>query len=135
MAELRLPDDLGGHTALHVASQGGHTSVVKLLLGVGRVFVDPCTTGGHTPLMLALYMAQRTSGAKHIRCAMALIQAGASLHAKDSTGRSALDWAPPEWQDHLHTFMLECASEGGGGDEAALMRRLGRVDEDRRSGF
>jgi hypothetical protein len=122
---LRLPDHLGGHTALHVASQGGHTRVVQLLLKEDQTDCEARTTGDHTPLMLALYMTQRAPSKRHLKCAMALIHAGASLHSVDSTGRSALDWAPLDWQDELHTFMLECSSGGGGGDETGLMQRLG----------
>lgn len=132
-AELRLPDELGGHTALHVASQGGHATVVNILLNVGSVPVDPRTTESHTPLMLALYMAQKTAAAKYLQCAMALIRHGASLHVVDDAGRSALDWAPAEWRDDLHTFMLECGNGGGGGDEAGLLRRVrGKMSKEQR---
>lgn len=128
LAAKPLPDSLGGHSPLHVASQNGHIKVVDLLLEVGKVPPDArnTTTDAATPLMLALHMAGKSPGARHLNCAQVLIRGGASLFATDAHGRMALSWAPEEWRDALHTYMLECAPGGGGGDDAGLLKRVGR---------
>jgi len=88
LAERPIPASLGGHTALHVACQGGHVECVYSLLDRMRVAIDPKTEGeGTTPLMLCLYLAARTPGVRHLQCAQLLLKAGASLALRDANGR------------------------------------------------
>ena len=74
-----------GATALYISSQHGHSGCVAALLA-SDVSIDLPMHDGSTPLMIACYM-------QHVRVVELLLRAGASLHALDKKGRSALDWA------------------------------------------
>ena len=129
LAERPLPSSLGGHSALHVACQGGHIECVRLLLECMNVAVDPKTEGDSTtPLIIALYMAAHSLEARHLQCVQLLLKAGASLGARDAKGRSALDMAPPEWRSALLAYRYAQNGRGTGScGENALLVALGRA--------
>lgn len=85
------PPELGGATALYIATQNGFPNCVMKLLEAG-VNPDPQTTAGSTPLMIAMYLADTIGDKPHIDCARLLLEHGASLEVKDNEGKTALDW-------------------------------------------
>ena len=85
------PKELGGASALYIATQNGFPNCVRKLLEAG-VNVDPQTDTGSTPLMIAMYLADTIGDAPHINCGRLLLEHGASTTMKDKSGKSALDW-------------------------------------------
>jgi hypothetical protein len=76
-----------GQTPLSHASEQGHTAVVKLLLGTGKVDVDTKDVWGCTPLMLAAEDG-------HTAVVKLLLDTGkADCHCKDEDDETALSWA------------------------------------------
>jgi ankyrin repeat protein len=71
-----------GNAALHMASLGGHLTVVEVLLAHGAE-VDIRGSGGATGLMLA-------SGRGHVAVVEALLRAGANRKLKSAKGQTAL---------------------------------------------
>ena len=119
------PRALGGATPLYVCSQTGCAEVVDQLLRYSGLSVEcRMQADGSTPLMIAIYMASRSAGVEHMRIVEHLMQAGASLQTKDHFGRTALDWAPPEWRAAL------IDSEGHRGNAGGLAERLARSRAD-----
>ena len=87
------PTELGGATPIYIAAQNGHPYCVKLLLDAG-VTVDPQMLGdGATPLMIAMFMAERDNDAPHIKICEMLFAAGASLDKKNNAGQAVQDLA------------------------------------------
>lgn len=79
-----------GQTALSNACAYGHLQIVKLLLAASdnsrEKEVEATSNNGNTPLMLAAKYGQ-------VDVAKLLVASGASLHAKNKDGQSALDMA------------------------------------------
>ena len=75
-ANVRATTRLGGHTALHLASQAGHASVVAALIAAAADVKRPTATGA-TPLMLAARSGDT-------RTATHLIEAGADINAQEN---------------------------------------------------
>ena len=105
-----------GATALYISSQHGHSGCVAALLA-SRVSIDLPMHDGSTPLMIACYM-------QHVRVVELLLRAGASLHALDKRGRSALDWAKKRGDALIIALVQEELAARG----AAALRR-GNVAE------
>lgn len=78
---INVSDD-EGHTPIYLASNSGHSSIVKVLLNA-QAKVNVKTESGETPLMAAV-----SHGFAEI--AQLLIDANAELNAKDKLGRTAL---------------------------------------------
>lgn len=79
-----------GQTALSNACAYGHIEILKLLLASAKDFkeqdVEAKNDNGNTPLMLAAQYGQ-------VDCAKLLVAEGATLHAKNNKGQTALDMA------------------------------------------
>ena len=73
-------------TALMLAAQRGHTSIVKMLIRAGANIDITTSYQGSTALMLACKRG-------HIDTTIALISAGSELMLRDSRGRTAKDSA------------------------------------------
>merc|ERR1711865_1151850 len=117
-------------TSLHLASEGGHTEVVAILLnhdasvdqvtGVGYTSLHHASTGGHTEVM------------RH------LLAAGASRDIANVNGRTALDLA--KMRDHTAAVELlngwpenlavdeELPPQANGSLEQAMEQDLNRVE-------
>jgi ankyrin repeat protein len=76
-----------GYTALHSASYEGNSAIVKQLLDAGSP-VSAADERGLTPLMMAAN--SRTKDPEVVRM---LLNRGADPEAKDSSGRTAAEWA------------------------------------------
>jgi len=88
-ADARAVDELGW-TPLHFAAVHGRANVVALLVQSGeRALLDMRTARGAT----ALHLAARSG---EPRCVQALLDAGLDASARDESGRSARDFAPPD---------------------------------------
>ncbi len=86
-ADLYMLDSLYGTSVLHQACQGGSAEIIHLLIEAGAYVDAVIPTGNHqTPLQQALRQGQLT-------CAEALIEAGANLTYRDSSGQNSLDIA------------------------------------------
>ena len=75
-----------GQTALHNASEVGHSRVVSLFLEEPDAQVDVTDAKGNTALLLA-------SANGHLSCIKVLLNAGADVNHRNSLGFSALDMA------------------------------------------
>jgi ankyrin repeat protein len=117
VAELGLPERLGGATALYVASQRGHPDIVDALLTYGCAVDRRARPSGSTPLHVALYAASQSvpPSETHLKAVHILLHAGASLTAQDEQGRSALDWAPEGW--HAALRQSRGRNKGAGGQQ------------------
>ncbi|XP_054717489.1 BRCA1-associated RING domain protein 1-like [Uloborus diversus] len=76
--------DNSGWTPLHEASNRGFVEIAKMLLDAGALVNVPSSEENITPLHDALYNNQ-------IPVAILLASRGADMHAKTSTGKTALD--------------------------------------------
>ena len=92
-------------TLLHYAARAGAPSFVKVLLEGGE---EPNVRNarGETPLHYAAGSAYNTTGVEAVRL---LLDAGASVDAKDNRGRTALDSA----KQNLEAWRLIKSREGG----------------------
>lgn len=95
-----------GDTALHLASDGALEDVVVALLNAGA---DPCVSNRFG--VTALHVARTP------KICAALYLAGASLHALDSSKRSALHWAS---RRGLSEVMRALVNMGHGADSYDL---------------
>jgi hypothetical protein len=91
--------DINGATALYWAAWKGDAAVIGELLGAGAS-AGRADHDGFTPLMVAAYYGHRTAVAQ-------LLAAGADPTARDSSGKSALDWARAQRQPLPLRRMLE----------------------------
>ncbi|CAM9140817.1 unnamed protein product [Chrysoparadoxa australica] len=112
----------GGSTPLHGAAENGHLDVVKLLLDY-RAGLERATRAGHwTPLMWA-------ANSSNAECAIALLEGGASMVARDFLGCSALHHAACRGLiSVVHQFLLRRANpdmvENNGETPAVYSRRM-----------
>ncbi len=74
-----------GKTALHLAAQHNHTSIISLLLYHGAE-IDHRSEGGWTPLLIA-------AKAGHLEAVETLLKHGANINARTSSGMTSLHWA------------------------------------------
>jgi len=113
-------------TCLHVAARNNHTVVIARLLQA-RADVNARTCFGFTPLMTA---AHRGS----LAAAMALVEAGADVHAADEEGYTAAelaetyasDWRVALWFRQVLAWLASPASsEAAGRHRVPMPRPLG----------
>lgn len=122
--ELGVVEQVPG-TALHVASQGGHTHIVKYLLEHGA-HIEPPDELENTPLITA-------SSEGHTNIVSLLLERGANIRARNACGESSLHAASRE--DHTETVEIllahdaEMETEDESGDTALDVASLeGNVD-------
>jgi hypothetical protein len=85
MGQSRDMLDGTGDSALHLASQYGHTSIVQELLNT-QMNVNTLNHNGMTALMVAAQYGQRP-------VMQLLLEHFADIHVQDNQGRTALHWA------------------------------------------
>ena len=83
--QKRMPKNRGD-TSLHIATANGRTETVKMLINGGSILNSRSDSDGFTPLMRACEHDQ-------LSCAILLLDAGASITAKDQKGHTPLHWA------------------------------------------
>ena len=103
------PPQIDGATALYVAAQNGHWLCVKLLLDAGCA-VDPQRIScGSTPLMIAMFVAERDADTPHIKICEMLLQSGASLTLTNKAGHTVIEMAKDD-NSLLNMIKQEVAS-------------------------
>ena len=107
--------DERGDTALHLASQAGHTDAVRAMVSGAPALIDKRNRQGGTALMAA-------SNGGHMASVRALLAAGAGVGVVDAEGRGALWWAHGRWE-----VVRELVSQGEGVDEASKGAVLARA--------
>ena len=103
----------GGSTALHVASQEGHLSIVKLLLSKQkRAHVNAKDENGATCLYAACEFG-------HLHVAKALLAKGADVNAAAHDGSRPLDIAQSRQHAAVIDFLVEAGATAAWGKPAA----------------
>ena len=121
-ADVRLAESVNGNTALQLAAQNLHSSIVELLLrgGRGGNRADPCVRNhrGESALMLA-------AARGHSYTVACLLKGGAApdLAAADDAGNSVLMLAARAGSEPVVELLLDCASVVGPGLPALLAAR------------
>lgn len=112
LAAGALPNSMvwEGGTALHYATDRGHTAVVNILLAAGAEvnLADP--DQGWTPLMYAAYDDRAD-------IAQQLIAAGADLNARDPQGRTPLILAAEACSAHVAEILIAAGADTQAIDE------------------
>lgn len=113
------------HTCLHEAVAQGDEEMVTLLLTPGHnTVVDPVIPStGMTPLMLALEL--HTDKKKYRSIVKMLLDHGASLSAKDATGRTPLMFAIQSGDVALVEYMLRLAGADRARDLVSMTTKRG----------
>uniref|UniRef100_A0A7R9UAV8 RING-type domain-containing protein n=1 Tax=Pinguiococcus pyrenoidosus TaxID=172671 RepID=A0A7R9UAV8_9STRA len=106
--------DTEGWTALMYAAQKCHQEAVETLIQHSIGGIDERNDDGWTPLMLAAGFGDRTT----VEC---LLDYGASLHASNNDGKTALDLARAAENGDVAAVLLERAAAR----DAAKPRQLG----------
>lgn len=122
-ADVRLAESVHGNTALQLAAQNLHSSIVELLLRPGRGNgnrADPCVRNhrGESALMLA-------AARGHSYTVACLLKGGAApdLAAVDDAGNNSLMLAARAGSEPVVELLLDCASVVGPGLPALLAAR------------
>jgi ankyrin repeat protein len=99
--KIMKPDiqDDDGYTALHVAAQWGHQSIIEILFHAGASIHIP-TTAGQTPLVLA-------AGNGHLRVLQWLLRQGANLNEARGSSENALEAAARHGEVMIVKFLLD----------------------------
>eukprot|EP00435_Cladocopium_sp_Y103_P008067 s2243_g2.t1 len=92
-----------GKTALHLATQGGHWEIARLLLDAGAE-KNGATVVGLTPLMLAVLMA-------HLELVQLLLDAGADKNIEAKDGFTPLHLAVQKAHLDVARLLLSCGVE------------------------
>ncbi|MCH8266027.1 MAG: ankyrin repeat domain-containing protein, partial [Acidobacteria bacterium] len=98
-----VDSEVEGLTALHLASQLGHASIVEALVAADAD-LDRKTPNGATPLRLA-------SRSGHVAAMEALLVAGANVDTQDDEGGTALIVASQEGHEQIVRILLDARAD------------------------
>ena len=117
-----------GYTALSLASDNGHTEIVKMLLATKGIKVNAKDKYVYT----ALELASRNG---HTEIVAILLDNGADVNAKNDYGYTALIWASRNRQTEIVAMLLEWGADVNATDDygdTALMKVINCNEEDDR---
>ena len=100
--------DAEGRSPLVLATQGGHTAVVTLLLEFGAAGASRMPPNGPNGMCSLLKTAARKENIGILR---ALVKYGADVHAADSSGSTALQHAAMLGKTGSIDLLVECGAE------------------------
>ena len=102
-ADVNKEDD--GYTALHFATDMGHTEIVKLLINAGAdVNIKDGPAYGRTPLHYATYKG-------YTEIVQLLIDAGVNVNIKDGHGRTPLHMASNMEHKEIVKLLIEAGAD------------------------
>jgi len=120
-ATVNYAEPTVGFTSLHIASANGHKDVAELLLRNGAKVDQARTIDGCTPIIVAAFHGQ-------VAVAEVLLKHGAKLDLRDSSGKTALDWARQCGKTEvIRLFETHKRSQ----EQAAEQVRLANVERER----
>lgn len=95
--------DNEGKTALHLAGQEGHNSVIQALLETHGAFIDQRAHDGKTAFRLACLES-------HFECIQTLLKYGCDVNLKDADSRTTLYILALENKLKVVKFLLDCSN-------------------------